>query len=263
MYSAVSVRPARLSVDEVAIDSELARLTIQPHGMRARFAARFGGKEDASDDGSGGVTRSGQLRSAFNSPFWPFVLATTSVGQEGLDFHQYCHAVVHWNLPSNPVDLEQREGRVHRYKNHAVRRNLAMRHGHEAISAEDPWVRMFELGAADRQASDSEIIPYWIYAVDRGPRIERHVPSLPLSRDVGRMEALRRSLAVYRMAFGQSRQDDLVAYLLEHLPRDDIERLLGEVRVDLSPRGLKQVQTPGASRRRGTDLRTHAFLGRA
>ena len=38
-----------------------------------------------------------------NSPFWPFVLATTSVGQEGLDFQQYCHAVVHWNLPSNPV----------------------------------------------------------------------------------------------------------------------------------------------------------------
>ena len=91
--------------------------------------------------------------------------------------------------------------------------------------------------AANRQASDSEVVPYWIYAVDGGPRIERHVPSLPLSRDVGRMEALRRSLAVYRMAFGQSRQDDLVAYLLEHLPRDDIERLLGEVHVDLSPGG--------------------------
>ena len=52
------------------------------------------------------------LRRAFNSPFWPFVLTSTSVGQEGLDFHLYCHAVVHWNLPSNPVDLEQREGRV-------------------------------------------------------------------------------------------------------------------------------------------------------
>ena len=38
------------------------------------------------------------MREAFNSPFWPFVLATTSVGQEGLDFHQYCHAVVHFGL---------------------------------------------------------------------------------------------------------------------------------------------------------------------
>ncbi len=51
-------------------------------------------------------------------------LATTSVGQEGLDFHLYSHAILHWNLPSNPVDLEQREGRVHRFKGHAVRKNL-------------------------------------------------------------------------------------------------------------------------------------------
>ena len=50
---------------------------------------------------------------AFNPPFWPFVMGTTYIGQEGLDFHWYCHAVVHWNLPPNPVDLEQREGRVH------------------------------------------------------------------------------------------------------------------------------------------------------
>ena len=62
---------------------------------------------------------------AYNSPFRPFVLASTSVGQEGLDFHTYSHAIVHWNLPSNPVDLEQREGRVHRYKGHAVRKNVA------------------------------------------------------------------------------------------------------------------------------------------
>jgi hypothetical protein len=27
---------------------------------------------------------------------------------------------VHWNIPSNPVDFEQREGRVNRYAGHAV-----------------------------------------------------------------------------------------------------------------------------------------------
>jgi hypothetical protein len=43
-----------------------------------------------------------------------------SVGQEGLDIHHYCHAITHWNLPANPVDLEQREGRIHSYKAHAV-----------------------------------------------------------------------------------------------------------------------------------------------
>ena len=42
--------------------------------------------------------------------------ATPRVGQEGLDFHPYCYRVYHWNLPGNPVDLEQREGRIHRFK---------------------------------------------------------------------------------------------------------------------------------------------------
>ena len=77
------------------------------HVGRRRVAVRFG--RDGTDDEKV-LQRSSSVRAAFNSPFWPFVLVTTSVGQEGLDFHQYCHAVVHWNLPSNPVDLEQREG---------------------------------------------------------------------------------------------------------------------------------------------------------
>ena len=37
-------------------------------------------------DEDGAAARSGSVRDAFNSPFRPFVLATTSVGQEGLDF---------------------------------------------------------------------------------------------------------------------------------------------------------------------------------
>jgi hypothetical protein len=49
------------------------------------------------------------------------------VGQEGLDFHPYCYRVYHWNLPSNPVDLEQREGWVHCFKDPAIRLNLAHR----------------------------------------------------------------------------------------------------------------------------------------
>ena len=51
------------------------------------------------------IQRVNNVRNAFNSPFRPFVLATTSVGQEGLDFHLYSRKVVHWNLPSNPIDV--------------------------------------------------------------------------------------------------------------------------------------------------------------
>jgi hypothetical protein len=91
--------------------------------FHSRFALRFGGIRQDQDD-----VRLPEVRAAFNSPFWPFVLASTSIGQEGVDFHWWCHAVVHWNLPSNPVDFEQREGRVSRYKGHAIRKNVAERY---------------------------------------------------------------------------------------------------------------------------------------
>jgi hypothetical protein len=58
--------------------------------------------------------RSDELRNAFNSPFWPHVLATTSVGQEGLDFHAWCSRILHWDLCPSPLELEQREGRIQR-----------------------------------------------------------------------------------------------------------------------------------------------------
>ncbi len=241
MQDALTLRGTRLGMDEVAIDGDQG-IELHRHTMRAQFAVRFG--EERGDDGS--VTRVGQVRKAFNSPFWPFVLASTSVGQEGLDFHVYCHSVVHWNLPSNPVDLEQREGRVHRYKGHAVRKNLALQHGDVVLAdggTTDPWTAMFEKGEQDRKPGDNDLVPYWIYAVEGGAKIERHVPALPLSRDLVRYEALRRSLVVYRMAFGQSRQEDLVSYLLTRFSDEDAERLIDELRIDLSPPAVAAKQT--------------------
>jgi len=105
------------------------------------------------------------VRQAFNSPFWPFVLATTSIGQEGLDFHAYCHAIVHWNLPSNPVDLEQREGRIHRFKGHAIRKNLAAKYGLAEVGPNDidPWDALFRAGKRDRKSGAGDLVPFWIY----------------------------------------------------------------------------------------------------
>ena len=142
MYEVLSIRRVNYGVRELNLND--SDEPIRHLSMGGRFALRFG--DERSDDG--GETRRSHVRTAFNSPFWPFVLATTSVGQEGLDFHLYCHAVVHWNLPANPVDLEQREGRVHRYKGHAVRRNIASSLGSEAVRSDsgDPWAWMFQEG---------------------------------------------------------------------------------------------------------------------
>jgi hypothetical protein len=169
------------------------------------------------------------------------VLVSTSVGQEGLDFHHYCHAITHWNLPSNPVDMEQREGRVHRYKGHAVRKNLASVYAVEALrhTGSDAWERLFDLGRASRSPDENDLVPYWLFPGDA--KIERHVPALPFSREVDRLHALRRSLAIYRMVFGQSRQEDLIAYLLAQIPEADRAGVVAELRMDLTPPALGSI----------------------
>lgn len=193
---------------------------------RCRFALRFG---DCRDDGET-IVRADLVRKAFNSPFRPFVLASTSIGQEGLDFHVWCHAVMHWNLPSNPVDLEQREGRVHRYKGHAVRKNIAERYGlrglaektaSDAFSGEDPWEQLFEMAAHDKKKGVSDLTPYWIF--EGSAEVEGRVPLLPCSRDAEKFERLKGSLALYRAAFGQPRQEDL----LFSLNRQGMEKAAG------------------------------------
>ncbi|RKG69946.1 helicase [Corallococcus sp. CA054B] len=231
---ALSLRTASLTTYDVEPSQGGRTVQQETHRMRCHFALRFG--DEKSDDGQV-ATRADSVRKAFNSPFWPFVVATTSVGQEGLDFHAYCHAVVHWNLPGNPVDLEQREGRVHRYKGHAIRKNVARIHGLEALNAAatDVWEVMFEKARQARPKGATDIVPYWVYPVDDGARIERHVLALPLSREFERAERLSRSLAIYRMAFGQPRQDDLINYLVETVDPQVLEQALAATRIDLSP----------------------------
>ncbi|PWE27661.1 DEAD/DEAH box helicase [Pararhodobacter marinus] len=231
MAHALAIRPSQIDVDDVHVDGE--SLAISKFQMRGRFAMRLADYKD--EDGA--VARLGGVREAFNSPFRPFVLATTSVGQEGLDFHPYCYRVYHWNLPSNPVDLEQREGRVHRFKSHAVRLNLAERQA-DAIrgggrSPDDPWRLMFERARSEAPV-DTDLIPYWIY--EGSVRVERRVPMLPFSREVTRLAWLKRSLTVYRLAFGQPRQDDLLEYLQHIIGAGMDGSMLGDLQIRLEPR---------------------------
>jgi len=231
MQRSLTLRTSTAQADLMSAGKRRVRMD-EPIRLRTRFAMRFG---DQEADESAEPTRADQVRAAFNSPFWPFVLATTSVGQEGLDFHTYCHAVVHWNLPSNPVDLEQREGRVHRYKGHALRRNIASGFAAAAGSGGiDPWSAMFEAAQRSRAPGQNDLFPFWV--VPSGPaKIERHILAHPYSKEVLRHENLRRSLVLYRMVFGQNRQEDLVGYLAARLPAEAIPRLLDLCRVDLTP----------------------------
>lgn len=194
--------------------------------LRTHFAMRFGQARGVTAEGENPF----EVRLAFNSPFKPFVLMSTSVGQEGLDFHHYAHAVVHWNLPRGPVDLEQREGRVHRYKNHAVRKNVAARFrtDPEMLGAPDPWDAMFRLAATD----PSGMQPWWVFP--GGASIQRLVPMMPMSREQGRLAELVKATTIYRMTLGQARQYELMEVLAE-LTEEEREELRSAITIDLSP----------------------------
>jgi hypothetical protein len=223
---------ARVSPDELIDDLHEALgaasgwftfkdLPAGPGGIRVRChaAVPFGGTDATEDplanDDRAKPVRSQELRRAFNAPFWPHVLATTSVGQEGLDFHGWCDRIAHWDLPSNPVDLEQREGRISRFGGLVVRRPLGTLAGPDALSVTverggSPWCHLERL-AEKNYADTSGLSPWWLL---KGAAIKRYVFSLPQSRDVARFNRLRRQRLLYRLALGQPNQEDLVDLLM-------------------------------------------------
>mgnify|MGYP000123485928 CR=1 FL=1 len=235
MAEALALIPGPVQADTLRTESgHVAMGTLR---FRTKFALRYGNLR--SDDGKK-VAREGAVREAFNSPYRPFVLASTSIGQEGLDFHPWCHAIVHWNLPGNPVDLEQREGRVHRYEGHAVRRNVAAAYGAAAVrewgAGEDLWGVMFGLAEEGRGEGESDLRPWWIF--DGACAVERRVPLLAYSKEVERLEGLKRELVAYRLAFGQPRQQELVSAVVGAAELDvgDVDRWVLDLRPTQGPR---------------------------
>lgn len=206
--------------------------------MRCHFAIPFIDKTVTDKS----VARTTNIRKAFNSPFRPFLLSTTSIGQEGLDFHWYARKIVHWNLPSNPVDLEQREGRINRFKCLAIRRNVVKLYGSETYHT---WDELFSLAYSNLKGTHSDIVPYWCLPVAdlteeqraKLEYIERIVPLYPLSRDRYKYERLIKVLALYRMTLGQPRQEELLN-LLKNMHLSDEQ--LKELTIDLCPYNKKK-----------------------
>ena len=175
------------------------------------------------------TNRANDVRLAFNSPFRPFILASTSVGQEGLDFHWYCRKIMHWNISSNPQDMEQREGRIDRYKSLFVRRNVAKFHPETYT-----WNEMFDLARTEaKEKGFCELVPYWsipqdmlksIAETDR-EYIESIVPLYPLSMDYDRYRHMKSVLRLYRLTMGQPRQEELLEFFKD-MPAEDIDKLL-------------------------------------
>lgn len=141
--------------------------------------------------------------------------------------------------PPEPGRSRTTGGRVHRYKGHAVQKNIADIYGPQARTEpenDDIWATIFQ-EATDTIDTTSDLVPYWVFTSDGSDaaRIERHAPILPISQKEQQLAELKESLAVCRMVFGQPRQDDLVEYLLKHLSAGEVETALADLQIDLSP----------------------------
>ena len=93
-----------------------------------------------------------------------------------------------------------------------------------------------EAGARAREMVEAIVQEPEIGRIYEGPvKVERRVPSLPFSREVRRLEWLKRSLTVYRLAFGQPRQEDLLEYLQSLLGTETATKDLAELQIRLQP----------------------------
>lgn len=61
-----------------------------------------------------GDTKNNRVMASFNTPFFPDVLISTSVLQEGVNLQYFCDQIIHYGIAWTPGDNEQRVGRIDR-----------------------------------------------------------------------------------------------------------------------------------------------------
>lgn len=191
-----------------------------PFQLRCHAAMPFADAKVENAAGGEDRLRTDDMRRAFNTPFWPHVLVTTSLGQEGLDFHVWCRQLLHWDLCPSPLDLEQREGRIQRFGGLSVRTALTARFRDHALreagERSSPWRVLGD--HADQQFSTdaSGRSPWWSCP---GEKIDRVFVVMPQSRQTIKFDQLSRLRWLYRLALGQPHQQDFIETVIQ-LPPD-------------------------------------------
>lgn len=208
LYHVLSVRGSKVHLLTADIEAGLENQYIGAEEIPAvtcSFSERY--TADVEDSQGTNETWQRDIQDAFNSPFWPFVLTTTSVAQEGLDFHQYCRKIMHYTAPHTPMALEQREGRIDRFRGYFQRLRQAER---------NPKASLQELFAEDEPGTYG-VCPGWV--VKKGAsRIDiQRVPSvIPFTRDAFLWDRLLLAKNHYRNIIGMP--DD-------YLPVENLEKI--------------------------------------
>ncbi len=155
--------------------------------------------------------------------------------------------IVHWDLPRDPVDFEQREGRIARYASLCVRRSLAATYGDAGLSADhgsSPFWAIFQ-AARDAKKEGMGLERWWSPPNHKPVSITFDVR---FSQNVARLKELQEDLTRYRLALGQP-EPGLFEDMVKHFNLQP-----GEARglaLDLSAPAAKVVEPPLRSSRTG------------
>ena len=189
-----------------------------PLGFAARYTNEIQDSNDHNDNGAE------EIMDAFNSPFYPFVLAVTDTAKEGLNFHAYCRRLIHLNIPDRPAVLIQREGRIDRFRSLVLRQRLAnMPDFKEWENWENAWIRVVEKDVLN--AEDNGMIPNWYIESEGGPNIEKYYLLNEGTDDRIKVGNIERDAELYKRMLGSFLEEELSKNLSRRYPNDKIEKL--------------------------------------
>jgi hypothetical protein len=118
-----------------------------------------------------------------------------------------------------------------------IRQNLVKKY--EKIlsnSNTDLWDTLFNhaLKIEGKSKRKCELVPYWHIEGD-DINIERIIPLISYSKDVEHLNNLLKALTLYRLTFGQPRQEELVNSLYNDIDKKKLEKVRKELMINLSP----------------------------
>jgi len=151
------------------------------------------------------------------------------------------------SCPHLRILLLRFQGRINRYKSLVIRQQLGKKY-RSALAAlslapgDDAWQQLFRIADIEerQKTGKSELVPYWHIdpesAAGDSVKIERIIPLYPFSIDRSRLLHILKTLAIYRLAFGQPRQAELVDHLLDrNLTEEEQATVKKALMIDLSP----------------------------
>src|SRR5690606_18640551 len=98
------------------------------------------------------------------------------------------------------------------------------------------WEYLFDYAELNegKEMNKCQLVPYWHIEAD-GINIERIIPLIPFSREVSKLEKQLITLTLYRLTFGQPRQEELVEALYKEHEKEILNIVREKLIINLSP----------------------------